>query len=150
VVYKKGLNNKAADALSRRHVDVSQCYALSTFQPQWIEQVVNSYLSNQFSQEVLTKLAVDGASYPPYTLHQGLLRYNGKLWIGADPNLKLKLLFALHDSPVGGHLGFVVTYRMMKKLLAWKDMKIDIKEYVQACMVCQQAMPDRKKSHGLL
>jgi hypothetical protein len=65
---------------------------------------------------------VDGASYPPYTLHQGLLRYNGRLWIGADPNLKLKLLFALHDSPVGGHLGFVVTYRMMKKLLAWKDM----------------------------
>jgi hypothetical protein len=118
VVYKKGLNNKAADALSRRHVDVSQCNVVFTLQPQWIGQLTNSYLSDQFPQDDLTKLAVDGASYPSYTLHQGLLRYNGRLWIGADPDMKLKLLPALHDSPVGGHSGFVVTYRRMKKLLA--------------------------------
>jgi hypothetical protein len=31
------------------------------------------------------------------------LRYNGRLWIGADSDLKLKLLSALHDSPIGGH-----------------------------------------------
>jgi hypothetical protein len=103
---------------------------LSTLQPQWIEQVANSYLLDQFAQEVLTKLVVDGASYPPYILHHGLLRYNGRLWIGDDPDMKLKLLSALHDSPVGGHSGFAVTYRWMKKLLAWKGMKTDIKEYV--------------------
>jgi hypothetical protein len=103
VVYKKGLENKAADALSRRPVDAVHCNAVSTLQPHWIEQVANSYLSDQFAQDILTKLAVDGPSCPPYTLHQGLLRYNARLWIGADSDLKLKLLSALHDSPIGGH-----------------------------------------------
>jgi hypothetical protein len=37
----------------------------------------------------------------------------------------------------------------MKQLLAWRGMKANIKEYVQACMVCQQVKPDRSKSLGL-
>jgi hypothetical protein len=131
------MDNKAVDALSRRPpVDLDQCNAISTLQPNLIEQVGNSYLADQFSQEILTKLAVDGTSCSPYTLHQGMLRYKDRLWIGYDSALKSKLLAVFHDSPVGGHSGFSVTYSRMKKLLAWKGMKANIKDYVQACMVC--------------
>src|SRR6185437_13277432 len=52
--------------------------------------------------------------------------------------------------PSGGHSGFLVTYRRVKQLFAWKAMKSDIKAFVASCSTCQQAKPDRSKYPGLL
>lgn len=57
---------------------------------------------------------------------------------------------ALHDSPIGGHSGFLVTYRKIKQLFAWPNMKKMVKTFVQQCQVCLQAKPDRAKYPGLL
>jgi hypothetical protein len=38
----------------------------------------------------------------------------------------------------------------MKKLFAWKGMKKAVKGFVQECLICQQAKPDRSKLPGLL
>lgn len=43
-----------------------------------------------------------------------------------------------------------VTYMRMKKLFAWKGMKAAVHSFVQTCLVCQQAKPDRTKLSGLL
>jgi hypothetical protein len=43
-----------------------------------------------------------------------------------------------------------VTYRKIKQMFAWKGLKADVQNFVKACMVCQQAKPDREKSSGLL
>jgi hypothetical protein len=70
--------------------------------------------------------------------------------VGADLALQLQLIIVVHDSTVGGHSGFLVTYRRMKQLFAWKGMRVDMQDYVRSCLVCQQAKPDRAKSLGLL
>jgi hypothetical protein len=70
--------------------------------------------------------------------------------VGADLALQLQLIIVVHDSTVGGHSGFLVTYRRMKQLFAWKGMRVDMQDYVRSCLVCQQAKPDRAKSPGLL
>jgi transposase InsO family protein len=56
----------------------------------------------------------------------------------------------MHDSPMGGHSGFPVTYRRIKQLFAWKGMKTLVKTYVAQCVVCQQSKPDRSRYPGLL
>jgi hypothetical protein len=43
-----------------------------------------------------------------------------------------------------------VTYRRLKQYFAWKGMKTAVHNYVQSCIVCQQAKLDRSKSPGLL
>jgi hypothetical protein len=43
-----------------------------------------------------------------------------------------------------------VTYRRMKQLFAWKDMKVIIQKFIQSCMTCQYAKPDRTKCPDLL
>uniref|UniRef100_J3LFV3 Ovate family protein n=1 Tax=Oryza brachyantha TaxID=4533 RepID=J3LFV3_ORYBR len=56
-----------------------------------------------------------------------------------------RVISALHDSPVGGHSGFPVTYRKVKSLFVWPRIKQQVKSYVKNCSTCQQAKPDRVK-----
>lgn len=64
--------------------------------------------------------------------------------------LQQKLLSACHASDLGGHSGFPVTYMRMKKLFAWSGMRATMKLFVQTCLVCQQAKPDRTHLPRLL
>ena len=64
--------------------------------------------------------------------------------------LQQKLLSACHASDLGGHSGFPVTYMRMKKLFAWSGMRATVKLFVQTCLVCQQAKPDRTHLPRLL
>ena len=57
---------------------------------------------------------------------------------------------AMHNSALGGHSGFPVTYRRLKTTFAWPGMKQQVKEFVQSCLICQQAKPDKAKYPGLL
>jgi hypothetical protein len=43
IVYKKGADNRVADALSRKHFHESMCAAVSVVTPQWIKEVLASY-----------------------------------------------------------------------------------------------------------
>jgi hypothetical protein len=64
--------------------------------------------------------------------------------------LQQQVLSALHDSALGGHSGFPVTYRRIKQLFSWPRLKPAVKQYVASCSTCQQAKPDRTKYTGLL
>ena len=99
MVYKKGILNGAADALSRKPVESSQLFVVSTIQPLWLDLVLSSYTADAFVQGLLTKLALDPKADAHYTLDNGLLRYDGRIWVGVDDQLQQKLVSAFHDSP---------------------------------------------------
>ena len=149
-MYKKEVDNKVADALSRRSVHNSECLLISSATPVWLEQVVAFYVADDRAQSLITKLSLDPSSVPHYSWRDGLLRYKNRIWIGQDINLYNKLLAAMHSSALGGHSGVPVTYKRMKQLFAWPGMKKFVHQYVQACLTCQQAKPDRTKLPGLL
>jgi hypothetical protein len=86
-VYKKGVENRVADALSRisdpgECVEES-CFVVSTCQPKWLKQVVESYASDPYAKEVITKLMVNAEVVPNFTWSQGILRYKSRIWVGA-------------------------------------------------------------------
>jgi hypothetical protein len=138
IVYKKGVDNGAADALSRRPVSESESslFSISSGTPQWLTQVVEGYSSDAHAQQLLSELSVTGHSQGNFTLSQGILRYKGRVWLGANETMQLQVIRALHDGPMGGHSGFPVTYRRIKQLFAWAGMKNQIKFYVMNCSVC--------------
>jgi hypothetical protein len=43
IIYKKKVENAAADALSRKPTSSGNCMALSFCQPLWLDQLVSSY-----------------------------------------------------------------------------------------------------------
>ncbi|CAO2191183.1 unnamed protein product [Urochloa humidicola] len=151
IVYKKGVDNTAADALSRRAVvETEQCAIISSASPQWLDSVVASYEQDSHAQSIIARLVLDPAAIAHFTFKDGLLRYKTRIWIGQNETLQRKLLSAFHASALGGHSGVPVTYRCMKQLFAWQGMKKAVHNFVQSCVVCQQAKPDRSRLPGLL
>lgn len=142
VVYKKGSDNTAADALSRKPSHDSSCAAISIMAPSWASAVAESYLNDAKAQEMLAKLSLDESSINHFSLKDGLLRYKNRIWVGSNPQLHHKLVAAFHHSPVGGHSGVPVTYRKLKQVLAWPSLKSFVQNWVAACVTCQQAKPD--------
>jgi hypothetical protein len=71
IIYNKGKDNVAADALSRiTHVYSIQ--SVSQVQPVWIQEIINSYQTDQAAQHLLIKLAVHSPDEEGFTLDKGV------------------------------------------------------------------------------
>jgi hypothetical protein len=79
--YKKGSENCVADSLSRV-AHLMAVSAVSYCRPEWAQEVINSYTTDSKAQELLAQLAIVSPDQKGHTLHEGLIRYKGRLWIG--------------------------------------------------------------------
>jgi hypothetical protein len=117
IAYKKGLENKAADALSRKssHTEI---HALSVSTPRWLEIIVEGYQQDDHSKQLLSELALSGTNDKGFTLSNGVIRYKGSIWLGNHKEAHQAVFLALHDSGLGGHSGITSTYNKIKALFA--------------------------------
>ncbi|XBJ04555.1 hypothetical protein VPH35_023472 [Triticum aestivum] len=149
LVYKKGHENAAADALSRQAIPES-CHAISLCQPKWLEVIVDGYTKDDTTKKLLQELSFTGSNSAGYTLVNGIIRHKGRVWLGSNTKAHQAILLSLHASGIGGHSGFLATYKRISALFAWPGMKTDVKTYVQNCTICQQAKSETVKLPGLL
>ena len=100
IQYKKGSENKVADALSRL---LPKCFALSAVTLVWAEDLLLSYQQDPVSKKLLEQLLLQQPDpNAEYTIHAGIIRYKGKILVGNNADLKTKLIQALHSSPIRG------------------------------------------------
>ena len=94
VEYKKGRENKVADALSRVQSSVdnsslaASLYSISFPCPLWLDSLKDSYKSDEGYQDLLSKL-VDSNHPPPagYSLQNGLILYKNKIYLNPTSSL---------------------------------------------------------------
>jgi hypothetical protein len=150
IIYKKGSENKVADALSR--LPTSPTFDISTvsiIKPLWLEDIQKAYNSDPHCSKLLAELAISSPS-GHYSLQDGLIKYKGRIWVGTNQTMQLKLLFALHTGAVGGHSRYEVTYKRVKHLFAWPKLKLIVQQFVEQCTICQQGKSERVGYPGLL
>ncbi|KAJ3685964.1 hypothetical protein LUZ61_015128 [Rhynchospora tenuis] len=92
IEYKKGKENKVADALSRvgnqnwmLQENIATVCAISEIIPQWIQEMLASYTDDPWISDLQSKLA----TVPPpmdLTSHQGVIRYKGRICVGNTGN----------------------------------------------------------------
>jgi len=130
IVYKKSVDNKVADALSRvsqaPYYDIS---TISTVRPLWLQEIQDSYTADTQATKLLSELSISSPS-GLYSLKDGIIRYKERIWVGHQPVLQSKILSSLHASAIGGHSGYEVTYKRVKHLFAWFKLKQSVQEFV--------------------
>ncbi|XP_010541181.1 PREDICTED: uncharacterized protein LOC104814705 [Tarenaya hassleriana] len=155
IVYRPGVENKAADGLSRMpHNTILEptCMGLAITIPRNIQlvEVEKEIGEDSDLKEIVSKLKEGETKVGKYHLLQGMLRYKNRLVVSKHSSFIPTILAEFHDSKMGGHSGVLRTLKRIQELFHWVGMKADIKKYVAECAVCQSQKYSTLAPAGLL
>ena len=146
IIYKPGKENVVADALSRREIWLSGAWQV---QSQWPEEILKAYKNDTLAKSWLVKIAKSEKVPHIHVDRAGMIKWKqAKMYV--PESLRLRMLNMFHDSAWAGHVGQRATYALLKKQCYWPDMKEEVVNYVQSCIICQRNRPEYKKMAGLL
>jgi RNase H-like domain found in reverse transcriptase/Reverse transcriptase (RNA-dependent DNA polymerase) len=124
IQYKKGVKNKAADALSRRlEEDKEELNVVTEIVPSWLMELKNSYVGDPWASQVFTDVVQARSLTKEVTVHEGIIRYKGRIYVGTVDDWRGKIMQSLHDSSIGGHAGNLGTYQRVKRLFYGPNLK---------------------------
>src|SRR5262249_51418773 len=126
LVHTPGSKNQVADALSRAGINTACVYGITT--------LVNENWK-QALREITAKIT------PPHRKKMvevdGLLRYNGRIYVPGDREIRTIILREVHEA-LGGHLGEKKTFHKVEESYYWETLRRDVKKFVQSCDICQK------------
>ena len=76
--------------------------------------------------------------------------YKGKIYLGTCDALKVAVLQQVHNSPLGGHSGFLKTLHRVKRDFYWPRLRKDVRKHVKECDTCQILKYETCNAAGLL
>jgi len=68
----------------------------------------------------------------------GLLWYQGKIWIPKDEGIRTTLISKHHKPPQAGHGGTAKTTELISRRYYWPKIREDIKRFIKNCDTCQR------------
>jgi len=180
VIYKEGLFNEKANALSR-HRDYrpeggSNSEPLTFFRPaQYIRedvilrphvlQTCQGFQLQTTVHQALMKAADCDETYVAilkellkgdskvdtnFTIEKDLLLYKNRWYIPKDESLRRTIMEAEHDSNIAGQFRTYKTIGRIRPNFDWPKMDENITEYFRSCDVCQRNKVIQHKMYGLL
>ena len=150
VKYKPGLENRAADALSRCY-DEGEMNSIISY-PLWVDKkkLLDEIDTDPYIQKLIAEVQETPEKRPGFYVKQGVLLYHGRLVISPESSSIPWLLEEFHSTPVGGHSRFLRTYRRLADSLYWVGMQKSVRDFVRACDVCQRQKYNATTPGGLL
>jgi len=95
------------------------------------------------------RLAEDPAGDANWTIQEdGLLLFQGKAYVPREEALKAEIMKICHDDPLAGHFGQEKTLELVARKYYWPSMRLDVREYVKTCDVCQRTKAKRQRQAG--
>jgi len=140
VEYKKGVENRVADDLSRRDSTAEELSfsLLSMPSLSWVEDLKAEYSGDPTLQLLMEQWHNHELDTRKYSLRDGLLLYKNRILLGVSPHLKAQVLNYVHSDPMASHSGYEKTLQKAKWDFYWPRMRADIKRFIRECDTCQQ------------
>lgn len=111
--YKKGQENRAADALSCRDEEAVSLAVISYPTLDWLQKVKSTYLTDPKMNEMFQKFQAGVSPSSKFSIRDDILLYKHILYIGFP--LREKVLHFIHASPVAGHSGYDKTMAQARR-----------------------------------
>lgn len=134
IEYKRGLENTAANVLSRlpEAMALHLLNVVTGMNTAIFEEQVSL---DPFLSSVCNDLLTGSVAHTGYTVRNGSLLFKERLALPPTSPMIPLLLSKFHNSPVGGHHGVLKTYQRMARELYWPGMKARIRSFVAECAV---------------
>jgi hypothetical protein len=146
VEYRSGATNVVADALSRRDQDDGEVMAVSAPRFDFIERLRHAQATDPALADLHRDLQA-GTRAAPWTLVDGMVAYEGRLFIPSASHLLREIVAAVHDD---GHEGVHRTLHRLPRDFHFSNMRHLVQDFVKACVTCQQYKSDHLRPVGLL
>jgi hypothetical protein len=117
VEYKKGVENRVADALSRKEgwAEEVALSLLSIPTPDWIDKLKEQYKIDEELKSLFKKWQSKTLNSAKYAVRDGLLFYKNRLYLGGCKVIKDQVLAFVHSDPMAGHSGYERTMQRAKR-----------------------------------
>ena len=90
-------------------------FLISFPHPTWLKELKSSYSTDAKVQAILQALHTNPSVVGKFNHQNGLLLYKGRIYLGSNCDLKPKVMSLVHDSPLGGHFGYLKTFHKAKR-----------------------------------
>lgn len=133
IQYKRGIENTAADSLSRRH-NVDYCSELNSISqglPTWVEEIQESLKGDSEAMQWVVQASTNIIGPKISYFQQGVLMYKGKFYVGSNGSWRQNMMEEMHSTYHGGHSGIDNTFSKFSQLFFWPAMREDIKMFVK-------------------
>ena len=171
--HRPGSLNGRADVLSRR-VDVTdgtdkeprpflRLAYLERLEPVWTDarvftQIKKSLREDSKLRQILAFFESNPEAAPAnirrrfqaYTWEDGLLRFEGAVFVPDHEELRRQILRSRHDAPAAGHQGRAKTLELVSRDFYWPTLCRYVHCYVDDCDTCQRSKPTHHARYGLL
>lgn len=169
--HRPGIQNKRADALTRRTEDLNNPEGvlptdqliipkgkliLSTLEASQKQDFLAAQEHDSWAQSIIQALRTQANRHPDVDLatcnidDDGILNINQYIYVPNDDALRLRIIKARHDHPAAGHPGQAATFELITRDFWWKGMRKDIAQFIRNCEACQRMKPPRHSPYGLL
>jgi hypothetical protein len=146
VEYRSGATNVVADALSRRDNEEGEVMAISAPRFDFIERLQHAQATDPALVAIHDEVRV-GTSTTPWALLDGMVAFEGRLYISPALLLLQEILAAVHND---GHEGIHRTLHRLRRDFHFPNMRHLVQDFVKACVTCQQYKSDHLRPIGLL
>jgi len=138
VEYKKGVENRVVDALSKKEgwEEGLSLSLLSIPTASWVEDLKQQYTEDEGLKQLMEKWLNNDLDTCRYSLRDGLLLYKHKILLGGSPVLKSQVLQYVHSDLAAGHSGYDKTLQRARRDFYWHYMRKDVKNFIRECDVC--------------
>ena len=127
----------------------TEIYLIEAADMDLIDELLQTNRTAPTLQEYREKAAITAVNRP-WTLENGLLKYQSRLVAAADNDLRTRLIKEAHAQVSTGHPGKTKTRKVITDRYYWPGMIAVIDRYVRNCNDCRRSTIPRDKTPGLL
>jgi hypothetical protein len=146
VEYKAGSTNTVADALSRHDTEETAVLAISGPRFDFIDRLRQATDQDPALVAIRDEIA-SNQRMAPWSLTDGVVAFQGRLYIPPGAPLLQELHAAVHDD---GHEGVQRTLHRLRRNFHSPNLRKVVQDYIKACATCQRYKSEHLHPVGLL